>query len=107
MTSSTQTQQQLPKRKFQACRNQCGVDIFFENSQLGRTPQGRWIPLQLDSLGQPAKHDCPNKKKKQQQDQQRPVQQQNDDLSKEVAAIKAQLQVLVMKLDSLEKELKK
>jgi hypothetical protein len=69
----SQTQQQ--KHKFQKCRNNCGVDIFFEYIQLGRTATGGWVPLQLDSIGQIIKHDCPNKPKKT-QDQQQPSQQQ-------------------------------
>jgi hypothetical protein len=114
--SNSSSSSQILQRKFQSCRNKCGHDIFFENSKLGRTDKGKWVPLQLDSLGQVVKHDCPNNNKKQQSPPQQPLpaqQQQppvssettsNIDLSKEIAAVKAQLLVLVGRLDRLEQE---
>jgi len=54
-------------------------------------------------------HDCPAKKqqRQQQRQQQQPTTIMTTDLSKKIAAIKAQLLVLASRLDRIEAELKK
>jgi hypothetical protein len=58
----SQVQQQ---RKFYTCRGGCSTQVFFDNNH--KSQSGKFVPLQLDSLGQPQRHDCPNRKKNQQQ----------------------------------------
>lgn len=108
------SQKTIQQRRFQPCRNQCGTDIFFENSKLGRTDKGGWIPLQLDSIGQATKHECPNRMKNKERSTsnvsatpQKRSPPKEEDLSKEVAEIKAWLLVILDRLTTLEKELQK
>ncbi len=96
------------------CRS-CNQQIRFDKNH--RTAKGKWIPLEerTDSVGQKVlqPHQCPAKQKQQQK--QPPLQQPvattttttTTDISKEIAAIKAQLLVLVSRLDRLEQELQK
>jgi hypothetical protein len=105
---ASQVEQQ---RRTQPCRNNCGIETFFD-AKLGRTDRGGWIPMQLDSIGQVVKYECPNKpkkiKKQKHREQQRPPQLSSStttDLSKEVAAIKSHLLALVSRLDRIEQQM--
>ena len=102
MVTTTKAQQQKPKRKFQSCRNNCGVSICFD-PKIGRTPSGGWIQMQEDSIGQLVKHECPNKqpkqtKQQQQQQQSEQPQRQADSSSaiieKEISQLRAELSLL-------------
>jgi hypothetical protein len=93
------------------CRS-CNQQIRFDKNH--RTAKGKWIPLEerTDSVGQKSlqPHQCPAKQKQQQQQLPQPDRSQSSvatDISKEIAAIKAQLLVLVGRLDRLEQELQK
>jgi hypothetical protein len=83
------------------CRG-CNAEIRFDKNH--RTTTGKWIPLNMDL----SHHDCPAKQKRHQYQPQQPVTIKTAaGLSKEIAAIKAQLLALVGRLDRLEQELQK
>ncbi len=69
-------------------------------------PQGGWIPLQLDSLGQPAKHDCPSKKKKQQEQPNLDNGPQIAELANQVRDLKETVNVLISQIQMLRSEVK-
>jgi hypothetical protein len=105
-------QQQQQNRKFYPCRKGCGTQVTFDNRF--KNPDGtKFVPLVQDALGQLSPHDCSKiitttiKKQSQPQQHQQKQQPVSNDLFKEVAAIKAQLLVLVSRLDRIEQELQK
>ncbi|MDQ3966798.1 MAG: hypothetical protein M3275_00200 [Thermoproteota archaeon] len=105
---------QQHQRKFYPCRGGCQTQVFFDNNH--KSQSGKFIPLQLDSLGQTQRHDCPNRKPYRKQNNvienpsgrsQKPATNSNNDLQKEITAIKAHLLGLVSRLDRIEQELGK
>lgn len=112
MSSSQQQRQQPSKRKFCPCKQSCGMMITSDSRF--KNPDGtKFVPLEehTNSVGEKTlqAHQCPKRQQQQQsrlQPQPQQQQQQHYDLSKEVTAIKAQLLVLISRLDHIEKELK-
>jgi hypothetical protein len=56
------------------CKNNCGANIYFDaNSAVGKTADGRWVPLLWNDdqdTGTDEPHQCPNSRYAQQQRQQ-------------------------------------
>jgi hypothetical protein len=67
----------------------------------GPEAKKRWNKLELDGV---TPHTCNKKAQPEEKEEQK---QQSEDLSKTVSEIKAQLQVMVTKLETLERELEK
>jgi hypothetical protein len=110
-----QQQQQQQQRKFYPCRRNCGSQVTFDKAHKNQDGS-KFVPLVevTYSLGQKQlqAHQCPNRQQQQPQSQpsqlqlQQPQTQQQD-LYKAVSEIKAQLQLVVLKLETLEGELEK
>ena len=82
-------------RKFYPCRGGCGAQIFSDNYH--KSDSGKAIPLELDSLGQPQPHNCPNRQKQRQQHQHQhqQYQQQRGDTANDSSSTIALLRTLI------------
>jgi hypothetical protein len=102
----------MQQRKYYPCRRNCGTQVTFDNAH--KSQSGKYIPLEKDSIGQLQPHQCPNRGEQQQHQEVGSTTTTTTtgdrtaiELSKEIAAVKAQLLVLVGRLDRLEQELQK
>jgi hypothetical protein len=102
----SQTAAEQTSRKFYPCRRGCGTQITFDNRH--KTDAGKFIPLEQknDSVGQTKleAHNCSNHNNPKPKEEQQPV--TTSQTLSEIRAIKAQMFVLIGRMERLEASLK-